>query len=50
MPSFFRSPLYLLLALLACAFLAFADLRGWTLLQPFAGAPARLHLTPVRHK
>lgn len=49
MNSFLRI-LYFALALSSCGYLAAANLRGWSMLQPFAPKPSLFHGTPVRHK
>ncbi|HEU5079509.1 MAG TPA: hypothetical protein VFT72_09855 [Opitutaceae bacterium] len=48
--SVFRSPLYLLIALLSCGYLAVANQRGWYIFQPFHVAATRAITGPVRHK
>lgn len=48
--SIFRSPIYLLIALLSCSYLAAANQRGWYIFQPFHVAAKRVFNAPVQHK
>jgi hypothetical protein len=50
MRSPLKSPFYFVIALLACGYLAAANQRGWSILQPFAARPVRAHNAPIRHK
>lgn len=45
-----RAPLYAVIALGACVYLAAANARGWSPLTPFTPKPTVLHGAPVRHK
>ena len=42
--------IYFALALASCSYLATANVRGWSVLQPFAPKPSLIHGAPVRHK